>query len=55
MTSLMSAHIDVVETAATDPHGFLDGVVLTALSARMAIGLLGSGLVLLSLAASLVG
>jgi hypothetical protein len=51
----MNAHIDVVNTAANGTAGLLDGVVIAALSARMAIGLLGSGLILLSLAASLVG
>jgi hypothetical protein len=50
----MNAHIDVVNTAPKGTSGLLDGVVIAALSARTAIGLFGSGLVLLSLAASIV-
>ena len=50
----MNAHIDVVDRAATNSRGLLDGIVLAALSGRTAIGVLGFGLVLLSLAASMV-
>jgi hypothetical protein len=49
----MSAHIDVVETAATDPHDLLDGVVVAALSARRVLAVLGAVLIGFSLGASL--
>jgi hypothetical protein len=50
----MNAYIGVVNRAPRGTSGLLDGVVIAALSARTAIGVLGSGLVLLSLLASMV-